>query len=109
MRRGEFYRATTPAGDPRPRRVFLVVSRQQLLDSRYSTVACVPVYSAHGGLDTEILVGPEEGLKHTSSLRCDEVTAVPRSVLRQYVGSLPEHRLPELNLALSRALGLTDR
>ena len=48
MRRGELYRVFRgSADDPRRHRVFVVVSRQVLLDSRFSTVICAPVYSAY--------------------------------------------------------------
>ena len=106
MRRGELYRVVTPPGDPRARRVYVIVSRQQLLDSSYSTVVCVPVYSAASGLETEVRIGPAEGLKHDSCIRCDEVTSIPRSALRQFVGSLNSDRLQALNQALVRALDL---
>ena len=33
MRRGELYRVRRPPGDPKPARVFVVVSRQPLIDS----------------------------------------------------------------------------
>src|ERR1700730_6118782 len=54
MRRGELYRVRRPPGDPKPARVFVVVSRQPLIDSTYSTVICAPVFTqmawtAHSG------------------------------------------------------------
>lgn len=104
MRRGELYAATTPIADSRQRRVYLVVSRQPLLDSTYSTAVCVPVYSVISGLKTEVLVGPNEGLKHDSCARCDEVTSVPKVALRQYVGTLGRDKLRELDRALVTAL-----
>ena len=54
--------------DPKKSRVFVVVSRRVLIDSRFSTVICAPVYSAHDGLSTQVPVGVEEGLKHESSM-----------------------------------------
>jgi mRNA interferase MazF len=86
--------------------VYLVVSRQELLDSKYSTAVCVPVYSALAGLETEVPVGPTEGLKHDSCLRCDEVTSVPKAALQHFVGSLSQGRFRELDLALIRALDI---
>ncbi len=69
MRRGELYRVAHPsAQDPKRSRVFVIVSRQVLIDSRFSTVICAPVYSAHAGLSTQVLVGEDEGLKHESSI-----------------------------------------
>ena len=106
LTRGELYRAEPVAGDPRRARVVLVVSRQRFIDSGYSTVMCVPVYSSHSGLDTQVAIGPDEGLKHASSLHCDEVLSVRKTILRTYVGSLSAAKLREVNRALSIALDI---
>ena len=45
MRRGELYRVKRPQGDPKRSRVFVVVSRQALIASRFSSVICAPIYS----------------------------------------------------------------
>ncbi len=37
-----------PSGrDPKRNRMFAVVSRQMLIDSRFSSVVCAPIYSRH--------------------------------------------------------------
>jgi mRNA interferase MazF len=109
MKRGELYRVAHPsAQDPKKQRVFVIVSRQVLLDSRFSTVICAPVYTAHDGLATQVLIGPEEGLKHDSSIHCDELVSLPKSILTNYVGMLPSHKLKAVNQALRIALELPD-
>jgi mRNA interferase MazF len=76
MKRGELYLVRKPGGrDPRKQRVFVVVSRQALIDSRFSTVICAPVYSRHDGLSTQIRVSLSAGLKRDSSIHCDELSA----------------------------------
>jgi mRNA interferase MazF len=53
--RGEFCRVPKPSSrDPKRFRVLVVVSRQVLIESRFSTVICAPVYSAHHGLSTQV-------------------------------------------------------
>lgn len=107
MKRGEFYRVKQrPGRDPRRSRVFLVVSRQVLIDSKFSTVVCAPVYSNRLGLSTQVDVGPEDGLKQESSIHCDELVSLPKSTLTDYVGSLPASRLPQLDEALRISLDL---
>lgn len=106
MRRGELYRVRRPGGDPKRSRVFVVVSRQVLLDSSFSTVVCAPVYSQGQGLSTQVPVGTAEGLKHDSSIFCDNLVSVPRSELTDYVGSLAPQRIPLLNQALRTALDI---
>ncbi len=105
MRRGELYRVVHPsARDPRRQRVFVVVSRQILIDSRFSSVVCAPVYSTYDGLSSQVPIGVEVGLKHDSSIHCDELVSLPKSVLTNYVGTLPAEKLLAVNQALQIAL-----
>jgi mRNA interferase MazF len=90
--------------NPKHNRVFVVVSRQVLVDSRFSTVICAPIYSRHDGLSTQVAVGEDEGLKHASSIHCDELVSLPKSMLTNYVGLLPPAKLRELDQALKVAL-----
>ena len=107
MKRGDLYRVSHPyARDPRRFRIFVVVSRQVLIDSKFSTVICAPVYSAYHGLSTQVLVGIEQGLKHDSSIHCDDLVSLSKSVLTDYVGSLPPVKLIELNQSLRAALDI---
>lgn len=92
--------------DPRSQRVFVVVSRQVLIDSKFSTSICAPVYSKHDGLSTQVSVGVSEGLKHESSIHCDELLSLPKSRLTQFVGRLNQQKRMELDRALITALGL---
>ena len=109
MKRGELYRVVNPsAKDPKKSRVFVVVSRQVLIDSRFSTVICAPIYSAHDGLSTQVMVGVDEGLKHDSSVHCDELVSLPKSLRTNFVGSLSPQKTEELNRALSIALDIRD-
>ena len=107
MRRGDLYRVARPPGqDPKRFRVFVVVSRQALIDSRFSTVVCAPVYSARHGLSTQVDVGPDEGLLHESSVHCDELVSLPKPRLTHFVGRLDTEKLDALDDALLVALGV---
>jgi mRNA interferase MazF len=109
VKRGELYRVANPSSkDPRKQRVFVIVSRPVLIDSRFSTVICAPVYSVHDGLSTQVRVDIAEGLKHESSIHCDELISLPKSVLTNYVGALSLEKLDALNHALGVALDLQD-
>jgi mRNA interferase MazF len=83
-----------------------VVSRQVLIDSRFSTVICAPVYSVHGGLSTQVPVGVNEGLKHDSCIHCDELVSLSKSLLTDFVGTISYQKLGQLNEALRIALAL---
>lgn len=77
-----------------------------LIDSRFSTIVCAPVYSARHGLTTQVEVGPDEGLRHDSSVHCDELVSLPKSQLTRYVGSLGTAKLRRIDAALMAALGI---
>jgi mRNA interferase MazF len=108
VKRGDLYRVAHPSHDPKRFRVFVVVSRQAVIDSRFSTVICAPIYTVHDGLASQVVVGVEEGLKHASSIHCDELVSLPKSVLTNYVGMLSPGRMGDLNAALRVALDLPD-
>lgn len=109
MKRGELYRVRRPPGDPKPARVFVVVSRQPLIDSTFSTVVCAPVFTQWHGLPTQVSVGTAEGLKHESAIQCDGLMSLEKSRLTDYVGELTFDKLRELDDALLVALALPIR
>ena len=92
--------------DPEKYRVFVIVSRQILIDSRFSTVICAPVYTSYEGLSTQVPVGIDEGLKHDSAIHCDELVSLPKSILTNYIGSLSSDKQLMLESALKIALQL---
>lgn len=106
MNRGELYRVYKPGGDPKQYRVFAVVSRQVLIDSKFSTVICAPVFTSGEGLSTQVAVDLEEGRKHPSWIMCDNLVSLRKADLTNYVGSLSEAKLHELSRALKMALDL---
>jgi mRNA interferase MazF len=107
VRRGDLYRVRRPGErDPRRSRVFVVASRQTLIDSRFSTVICAPVYTRREGLATEVAVGVAEGLKHDSSILCDALVSLPKSALTDFIGRLQSEPLSALDAALRIALAL---
>ena len=107
LRRGELYRVFKPGGDPKQYRIFAIVSRQAVIDSRFSTVVCAPIFSNGEGLSTQVGVGPNEGLKHQCWVMCDNLVSIRKSDLNDYVGSLSRLKLAELHQALKMALDVT--
>jgi mRNA interferase MazF len=106
MRRGDIYRVHKPQGDPRRHRRFVIVSRQRLIDSAYSTLIAAPIFTEGDGLSTQVAVGPEEGLKHHGWIVCDNLRSLRKADLTQFVGSLSWGKLKELDEALRVALEL---
>ena len=109
MKRGELYRISLGSKtDTKRQRVYVIVSRQELIDSTYSTLICAPVYTNYEGLSTQVPVGIEEGLKHPSAIRCDELISISKTRLTDYTGYLSDEKLLELGQALSIAIGVDD-
>ena len=107
MKRGDLYLLRRPgAGDPKKQRVMIVVSRQALVDSRFPTVVCAPVFTRGHGLETEVSVGPEDGLKRQSWIGCDGLVSIPKTRLTDYIGSLSPEKLSRLSQALKIALDI---
>jgi len=107
MKRGDFYRVYRGNKyDPKDHRVFMVVSRQAVIESTFSSVICAPVYSKYDDITTQVEVGVEEGLKHDSAIYCDELISFPKSILTDYVGTLPDDKIELVNTALRIALAI---
>jgi len=107
MKRGELYRISLGSKtDTKKERVYVIVSRKELIDCSYSTLICAPVYTNFEGLSTQVPVGIKEGLKHPSAIRCDELISILKTNLTNYVGVLSEEKLIELGQALAVALGI---
>ena len=106
MTRGQLYRVHRAGSDPKSFRTYVVVSRAALISSRFSTAICAPVYTNGEGLSTQVQVGIEEGMKHTSWICCDNLVSIEKTHLTQYLGSLSRSKLAELDRALALALGL---
>lgn len=106
MRRGDIYRVHKPEGDPKNHRSFVIVSRQRLIDSAYSTVICAPVFTEGDALSTQVAVGTEEGLKHDSWIICDNLRSMRKADLTQFVGSLSRAKAEEVDQALRIALAI---
>lgn len=77
-----------------------------LIESSHSTVICAPVYTSYAGLSTQVPLGIDHGLKHESSIHCDELMSLPKSALTDFVGSLGLDEIILLDHALRRALAL---
>ena len=107
MKRGDLYRVyKVSKHDPKNYRIFVVISRQAVIDSKFSAVICVPIYSNYHGISTQVPVGIDNGLKHESCIYCDEIISIPKSILTDYIGTLSSQKLDELNKALLIALEL---
>jgi mRNA interferase MazF len=106
VKRADIYRVYRPGDDPKRYRSFVVVSRQEVIESRFSTVVCAPIYSRGHALGSQVAIGPDEGMKHESWIVCDNLVSVRKADLTQFIGSLSFEKLAQLDEALRIALAL---
>jgi len=107
MKRGDLYLVSRASStDPKKQRVYLVVSRQETIDSSFSTVICAPVFSRYDSFTTQVEAGIEEGLKHDSAVYCDALVSLQKSILTNYIGSLSDTKMQDVNIALCTALAI---
>ena len=108
MKRGDLFRVYKGSKtDPKEHRVFVVVSRQELIDNAFTTVVCAPVYSNYREeITTQVEIGIGEGLKHDSAIYCDNLTSIFKNRLTDYIGTLSISKTEKLNTALRIALAV---
>ena len=106
MKRGEIYRTSERIAERGDKPGFyLIVSRTFVAaNSDISTVVCAPIYSEILGLNSELVLGLEEGLPHASAVRCDFLMLLFKRRLTDFVSTLRQERQDELDTALKYAL-----
>ncbi len=105
VRRGEIWMYAFRRPDKQ--RPVLVLTRQQVI-GLLRTVMVAPVTSTVHGAPSEVVVGVEEGLKHTSAVNLDHVQTVAQKDLHQFVGRVSPQRMYEVCAALAIAVGCQD-
>lgn len=108
MKRGEIYRTKEKIAERGAKPGFyVVVSRTFVADNPdIATVVCAPVYSSVLGLRSEVILHPDDGMPHASSIRCDFLMLMFKNKLTQYVASLSHQKMDELDAAIVYALGI---
>ena len=97
-RRGEVWLARLDKVRP------LVVLTRDPLGPLLNAVICAPVTSTVRDLSTEVLVGPDDGIRRRSVANLDNVQLVARSRLIRRVGRVRASTLTALCEALSIAV-----
>lgn len=108
MTRGQVYRTAERTAERGSKPGFyVVVSRAFIAENDdVSTVICAPVYGRVLGIDTEVILSPEDGLPRTSAIRCDFLALMFKSKLTSFVAALSAPKVRELDRALAIALDL---
>jgi mRNA interferase MazF len=89
---------------PDKRRPVLVLTRQEVI-ALLDTVMVAPITSTVRGAPSEVVVGPDEGLKQVSAVNLDHVQTVSRARLARYVGTVSGEVMTRVCRALAVATG----
>lgn len=100
--RGDIWRCQF--SQPNKRRPVVVLTRDEVLPYM-RTVMVAEVTSTIRGISSEVIVGPEDSLKHISAVNLDNVQTVSQRRLRGYVGKLSVEKMHEVCRALAVATG----
>ena len=106
VNRGEIWQFSFPR--PNKRRPVLILTRQEVI-GHLQSVTVAPLTTTIRGIPSEVVIGPESGLKTASAINLDNLVTVPKAGLRSFVGSVSSTVLNELRVALLFALGFDER
>ena len=102
LARGEVRLFRFPAPDKE--RPVLILTRGSALD--YLTrVTVAPITSTVRGVPSEVVLGPEDGMKRVCAVNLHNVVTVPKASVGRRLAQLTPPRLREVCTALAFALG----
>lgn len=105
IERGEIRLYSFPAPDkPRP---VLVLTRASAI-GYLSRITIAPITSAIRGVPSEVVVGPDDGLKQPCAINLHNVVTVSKADIGRRVTQLREGRMHEVCRALAFALGCSN-
>lgn len=100
MVRGEIWWAETPSGD----RPVIILTRDPVAD-RLDAVVVVACTRTVRGVQSELPLGPEDGLPEACVANIDNLHTLRRAAFRQRITTLPAPRMDQACQALAKAVG----
>jgi mRNA interferase MazF len=90
--------------EPDKQRPVLVLTRDSIID-RLSRITVAPVTSTIRGVASEVMLGPDDGMKDACAVNLHNIVTVPKAGLGRLVVSLDAHKLDQVCSAIAFALG----
>lgn len=100
MVRGEVWWAETPSGD----RPVVVMTRDPIAD-RLDAVVVVACTRTIRGVQSELALGPDDGLPEVCVANFDNLHTLRRAAFRQRITTLPAPRMDQACQTLAHAVG----
>jgi len=92
---------------PDKQRPVLLLTRSDMI-AALNTVTVAPLTRTVRGVPSEVVVGPEAGLKEVSAINLHHIVTIPRAGLRRFVGSVSASTMGKVRSALLFSLGWDD-
>ena len=102
LARGEVRLVPFPAPDKQ--RPVLILTRASALDY-LSRVTVAPLTSTVRGVPSEVVLGPDDGMKQVCAVNLHNLVTVPQAAVGRRLAQLTTTRLREVCAALAFALG----
>jgi mRNA interferase MazF len=102
LKRGDIHLVLFSAPDKR--RPALLLTRDSIVGS-LGSVTVAPITSTIRGVDSEVMLGLEDGMKAPCALNFHNVMTVRKSAIGRRVASLSPERMGQVCAALNYALG----
>jgi mRNA interferase MazF len=90
--------------EPDKQRPVLVLTHDSIID-RLSRITVAPLASTIRGVASEVVLGPEDGMKDACAINLHNIVTVPKAGLGRLVVSLDARRLDQVCAAIAFALG----
>ena len=105
VNRGEIWQFSFSRPDHR--RPVLILTRQDIIGHLHN-VTVAPITTTIRGIPTEVIIGPECGLKTTSAINLDNLVTVPKAGLRSFVATVPPGVMKQVREAILFAFGFDE-
>ena len=92
---------------PDKARPVLVLTRASAIEY-LSRITVAPITSAIRGVPSEVVIGPDDGMKQPCAVNLHNVVTVSKSDIGRRVAHLGDSRMREVCRALAFALGCSD-
>lgn len=89
---------------PDKQRPVVILTRDSIID-RLSRVTVAPVTSTVRGVASEVVLGPEDGMKQSCAINLHNIVTVPKAGLGRRVAQLEQRRLDQVCASIAFALG----
>jgi mRNA interferase MazF len=88
-------------------RPVLILTRQEMIPHLH-TVTVGPITRTIRGVPSEVVIGPDEGLKEPSAVNLHHLVTLPKTQLRRFIGTLSSAKMKEVLEAMVFALGFEE-